>query len=464
MPNGKQIPYATQMDLAEIPNDLPLINKIKDLIYQKGPISLSEYWHLALLDEQHGYYMKNDVISAKGDFITSVEISQMFGEILGIWTINTLQQIGAINLSNTNSDRDKKKFSLVEFGPGRGTLMSDIIRVLYQFNLLNGIEINLIEYSPYMRKLQQEKIINQLQKYGIYMSYDYNEAKKSKVERFVSENKDIIMSIRWFKMYENMLFEDFGDLVMPQLDQKKQKSLKPIIVFAHEFFDALPAHQFVYQKGKGWCEKLVNINYDSMKMKNFDWIHSDGPNENVEKILQPKKTFANEKMKQIIDGDQIEIQAKSPIIINSLSELIQKTNGAILSIDYGENQAFSNSFRGIRKHKFIKNEDILEYPGQIDLSAYVNFAHLAEASQQVKGIKAYDIMTQGLFLESMGLNTRLEMLCKNVNIQKKKALEEEYYRLVSPEEMGGTYKVQYIGLQKNGEVFPFISNNQQIYY
>lgn len=51
---------------------------------------MNEYWNIALLDEKHGYYMKNDVITAKGDFITSVEISQMFGEILGIWAINFL--------------------------------------------------------------------------------------------------------------------------------------------------------------------------------------------------------------------------------------------------------------------------------------------------------------------------------------------------------------------------------------
>lgn len=72
----------------------------------------------------------------------------------------------------------------------------------------------------------------------------------------------------------------------------------------------------------------------------------------------------------------MEVQPKSLVITNSLAELISKRNGAMLAIDYGENQAFSDSIRGIRRHKFIKNEDILEYPGEIDLSAYVNFAHL----------------------------------------------------------------------------------------
>lgn len=58
----------------------------------------------------------------------------------------------------------------------------------------------------------------------------------------------------------------------------------------------------------------------------------------------------------------------------------------MLAIDYGENQAFSDSIRGIRRHKFIRNEDILEFPGEIDISAYVNFAHLSQAAKKVPGI------------------------------------------------------------------------------
>ena len=97
------------------------------------------------------------------------------------------------------------------------------------------------------------------------------------------------------------------------------------------------------------------------------------------------------------------------LISNSISELIQKINGAALFIDYGENQAFSNSIRGISRHKFIDQDNLLEFPGEIDLSAYVNFLHLSNACQKVPNIKTSGPIPQGLFLESMGMATRLDV-------------------------------------------------------
>ena len=75
-------------------------------------------------------------------------------------------------------------------------------QVLSQFGLLNGVEINFVEASPQMRKTQQENITKTLQKYGIWMKYEYNESKKSKVEKFTSEDPNIFISLRWFSMYE----------------------------------------------------------------------------------------------------------------------------------------------------------------------------------------------------------------------------------------------------------------------
>jgi len=85
-------------------------------------------------------------------------------------------------------------------------------KVLAQFNLLNGLEINFVEASPFLRKIQQERITKQLQKYDIWMKYEYDEGKRSKVEKFTCENPDFYLSLRWFTMYEQYLFEDFGDL------------------------------------------------------------------------------------------------------------------------------------------------------------------------------------------------------------------------------------------------------------
>ena len=86
------------------------------------------------------------------------------------------------------------------------------IKVFHQFNLLNGIEVNFIETSPFMRKLQQENIIKLLQKYDIWMKFEYDESKRSKMEKFTCENEGYFLTLKWFPMYEHYIFENFGDI------------------------------------------------------------------------------------------------------------------------------------------------------------------------------------------------------------------------------------------------------------
>jgi len=89
--------------------------------------------------------------------------------MIGIWCVNFLEKAKIVTIpANSQKKTNKKQFSLMEFGPGRGTLMMDVIRVFHQFGLLNGLEINFVEYSPFMRKMQQENITKLLQKYNIW--------------------------------------------------------------------------------------------------------------------------------------------------------------------------------------------------------------------------------------------------------------------------------------------------------
>jgi NADH dehydrogenase [ubiquinone] 1 alpha subcomplex assembly factor 7 len=120
--------------------------EIKKLIRLEGPISVERYMTMALSDPRYGYYMTRDPFGAKGDFTTSPEISQIFGELLGLWCADLWLRMGR-----------PTSVSLVELGPGRGTLMQDALRAMKSIKgLLSSVQIILVETSPTLRKAQQK--------------------------------------------------------------------------------------------------------------------------------------------------------------------------------------------------------------------------------------------------------------------------------------------------------------------
>src|SRR5215210_4461769 len=95
----------------------PLEQEIRRLIEIAGPMPVSEFMDLCLSHPQHGYYVTRDPFGSEGDFTTAPEISQMFGELIGLWAATVWRLIGA-----------PRPVRLIELGPGRGTLMADLLR------------------------------------------------------------------------------------------------------------------------------------------------------------------------------------------------------------------------------------------------------------------------------------------------------------------------------------------------
>jgi len=177
---------------------LTLAQQIDAQIRATGPMSLATYMGLALSHPQRGYYAAHHPIGANGDFITAPEISQMFGELVGFFIVNLWQQMG-----------EPKSFTLLELGPGRGTLMQDALRAAGKADgFENALHLQLFEQNALL-KVEQEK---RLGKYAPYWSSDIDA---------VSED--------------------------------------PIFVVANEFFDALPIKQFV-RTDDGWHERLIGLN------------------------------------------------------------------------------------------------------------------------------------------------------------------------------------------------------------
>lgn len=121
-----------------------LEREIARMIEAEGPMPLSRFMALALGHPRHGYYMTRDPFGAKGDFTTAPEISQMFGEMLGVWAMSQWQAMGA-----------PAEFHLIELGPGRGTLMMDLLRAARVMpDFLAAAHLHLIEMSPTLRAAQ----------------------------------------------------------------------------------------------------------------------------------------------------------------------------------------------------------------------------------------------------------------------------------------------------------------------
>ncbi|MGE4561452.1 MAG: SAM-dependent methyltransferase, partial [Rhodospirillales bacterium] len=114
---------------------------LRQRISENGPLTVAEYMAEALGNPEHGYYMNRDPLGRAGDFITAPEVSQMFGELLGLWCADRWQAMGGPD-----------PFNLVELGPGRGTLMADALRAAEGApGFIDAVQLHLVETSPVLR-------------------------------------------------------------------------------------------------------------------------------------------------------------------------------------------------------------------------------------------------------------------------------------------------------------------------
>ena len=178
--------------------------RIAKWIAAQGPIPVAQYMSLCQFDPEGGSYTARQTIGR--DFITSPEISQTFGEMLGLWVAQTWHDQGR-----------PAHPRLVELGPGRGTLMADALRAIAAATpaFLDAAEIVLVETSGPLMAAQREKL------------------------------KAIGADIAWQERFDDALTD------------------RPLYLLANEFFDCLPVYQYVKTE-RGWCERMVTVKDDSL--------------------------------------------------------------------------------------------------------------------------------------------------------------------------------------------------------
>lgn len=282
--------------------ETPLLSKLKNMIEISGPISIAEYFHVCMADPKNGYYNNRQSIGANADFITAPEVSQMFGELIGIWCIDQWEKLDRPN-----------QFSLVEIGPGKGTLMKDLLRTakINQAFLQNGV-ITLIETSALLKASQKAAL------------------------------SDIEANINWIESIE---------------DLPKQ----PTLLIANEFFDVLPIRQFIKSK-TNWQERGVSLD------EKGDLTDVLLP-ATIETNLLPKDHTAQ------ADNTVFEISPSREAIAQQLAEHLSACSGAGLFIDYGHTKSgFGDTFQAMKNHL---SSHVFDQPGNVDLTSHVDFERLA---------------------------------------------------------------------------------------
>jgi len=340
----------------------PTLPELIDMqIRTTGPMSVATYMGLCLTHPSKGYYKGADPLGAKGDFITAPEISQMFGELVGFFFVNLWQQMGS-----------PKEFTLLELGPGRGTLMADMLRVACRAEgFRDALDLRLFETNPALIAEQHSRL----------EAYDP----------------------KWIDSFEKV-------------------GPGPLLVVANEFFDALPIRQFV-RSDQGWHERMIGL---------IEGKRAFG--------LSPTPIPATSMPEAVADApltSVLEVALAGTEVMTRLANTISTQGGAILAIDYGYARTQpGETLQGVRRHQYA---DVLDSPGEVDLSAQVDFQALGNVAARA-GLAVSPLLTQGEFLNNMGINDRAKAL-SSANPGSAADIAAAKARLVSPEQMGTLFKV-----------------------
>ncbi len=349
---------------------MKIIGNIRQAIEDFGSITMAQFMSEAMYNLNEGYYIRNSPIGKNGDFITSPEISQLFGEMLGIYSVDLWIKLGK-----------PEKFNLVELGPGRATLMDDLLRATKHVEGFHqAINIHFVETNQRLMEVQKQRLKH------------YN------------------LPYKWHdKVYS-----------LP--------NNLPLIILANEFFDCLPINQYVREKDV-WYERSVTLNLQEYHIIKTPIPTSLSDSLNIEHI--------NSK-----DLSIVEICYPALEIIRHLAEIFRTTSGYLLAIDYGydidplNRKSYNHTLQAVKNHKY---HPIFNDIGRADLTAHVDFFALKK-SALANHCKVSGSVTQGDFLKNLGINIRAEMLKKNANLQTQKEIDLGLNRLISEKQMGELFK------------------------
>ena len=401
-----------------------LSSELHEQMKVRGPLTMSDFMYQCMQNPQHGYYTaKEQVIGGKtesggaavGDFITSPEISQLFGELVGVWLVDCWHKLGK-----------PPSFSLIELGPGRGTLMRDVLRTIRHWPAMHSaVEVHLLETSSLMREKQRDILGVTLQHDGAPFYSPTTSAPSTSTA--ATQPSNVILpsdsapppststgSTSTSTSPTSSSSPMFGDVRVSGFTRDRVRvtwhsslvSLppsRPVLFVGHEFLDALPVYHFVYRKERGWSEVLVDADYSTDSPYHFRFV------------LSPAATPASTVFLGEQAGEQdemVEVQAASASIVEDITQRIGQQTGAALFIDYASPQPSRPTLQAVQNHQHVHP---LHEPGLTDLTTMVDFQSMAASADKAATLGSHQVFTlplisQHSFLRNMNIARRLQML------------------------------------------------------
>eukprot|EP01041_Mallomonas_annulata_P006921 gene6921-14060_t len=421
-------------------------NDLLSYIQMRGPLTLHEFIAQASNNQRHGYYQHDeDKIGKKGDFVTSPEISQLFGEMICVWFVSLWQSIGSPSSIN-----------LVELGPGNGTLMADMLRTASRFpEFKNSVQAHMVEMSTSLQRKQAVTL-------GCVMNSEAediikkegNEGNGTTETSFASGVTRDGFKVQWHKFIRTL-------------------PPGPVLLVAQEFLDAFPVHQFVKVNSKpdGWREVLVDEDTaESTSPLHFRLVLSPQPTPAVRILLRkympesPSPSSSSSATPDLLlpDGvkhapvvftdtlssedpppDGMEISPLSQAVMEDITQRVMEHGGGALIVDYGEYHSQTDTLRGFKKHQ---QTHPLSSPGEVDVTADVDFKAMADVVREAGG-SVLGPVTQGEFLVQMGIVQRVEQLLgkESTTVEQGEQLVDALHMIAGNREgsndMGVRYKV-----------------------
>ncbi|MEM9029883.1 MAG: SAM-dependent methyltransferase [Pseudomonadota bacterium] len=366
----------------EARRETPLAIELKARIRSERPLTVSEYVANCLHDPEHGYYRSQAAIGRSADFITAPEISQVFGELVGVWLAVVWQQLGSPN-----------RCRLIELGPGRGTLLADALRAATRVpDFVAALEISLVESNPILAASQRRLLT------------DYAER------------------TTWFATLSDLAAHE----------TERTTCAVPTLVIANEFLDALPVAQLIY-KSDGWQPRWIGLDNTDRLIFLDDGPH---PWPDADQIAPSLGMDLGDDAVGHRPGNIGDI-----LTFGRFHELAAVFDHfervACLVVDYGWSGAkFGDTLQAIRAHSY---EHPLTSPGEADLTFQVDFE---DVCTQLAGSDRYDVdgpIPQAEFLGHLGIVQRASRLMSH-NPHRAGEIESAVARLLAPNGMGTRFK------------------------